>query len=162
MNTIIQKQSDVKDIISNIRLTIQQNRNLNIIYGDFIFNKFLISENKIIFKFIVPNKIAITISYVFNSNKVTIYIKNNMVLEGKLYEKEINNYQKFLLNILRYMDTNKLNTEISIYILIQLLDSHINENIFDIKVNTVLIQRINVYIGRQLFRILEQSFIKTL
>lgn len=162
MNTIIQKNSDVKDTISNIRFTIKQNRNLKLIYGDFIFNKFLISDNKVIFKFIVPNKIAITIAYSFNNTKATIYVKNNLVVEGKIYEIELNNYQKFLLKILRDLEINRLNTEISLYILIKLLDSDVNNNMLNIKVNSVLMQRISVHIGRQILSILDQGFIKTL
>lgn len=149
-----EEYSNINNIIDDIRQILKEeykNQDIN-----FIFKRIVIDKHKFIFKFIIPNKISITISHNFNTDCITLRIKNKGILECELYELKISDKQKFLLKILKYINPcNKLHTITSFYVLFKLLD-------FSSKIKLILLQRISTNVGKKILNILDESFIKTL
>lgn len=149
---------DFNILIKKISFEIELNYK-NAIYGDFIFNRFILDSQYVFFKFILPNKLAITITYKLGEDKILIFLKNKNILEGKLNEIKINNYKIFILQILTNLNLqNKTSSIIAFYLLINLIQDI--EKI--LKIKHILIHKINTKLCIKIFDILQKSFIQSL
>lgn len=72
---VIENQfNNLASVVNKIYDTISLENN-SFIYGNFIFKQIKLDINNFYFRFIMPNKIAITILYSLKSKQILLYVK---------------------------------------------------------------------------------------
>lgn len=156
--SIIENQfNNLISVVNQINNIVEFEDN-NVIYGNFIFKKIELDTKNFHFRFIIPNKVAITILYSEQSNQILLHVKNYNVIEGRLYELFLSKYAIYLLEILKNLNLKtKYDNYISYYIFLNLIYQY--KDCIDVK--NIFIHKMNTDICIKIFNILQESFIKT-